>query len=182
MISPIIKTRLEAKLKHQIRYPSDCFALAVDIEKTTGERLGVTTIKRVLGFVEDNASHRMATLDIIARYLGYENYDYLMDSFNSETSSGFTAATMISQESIEIGQRIRLEYRPSKALEIEKTADSTFKVLNLQGCSLKQGDSLIISTIVKDYPLYISDVIRDGNSLGSYVCGKVSGITGIKLF
>ena len=56
---------------------ADCNYLALDIESLTGEHIGVNTIKRLLGFINDERNTRMTTLDIIARYLGCETWEQL---------------------------------------------------------------------------------------------------------
>ena len=42
---------LKEKLGKDLRLPSDCEFLALDIESKTGEHIGVNTMKRLLGFI-----------------------------------------------------------------------------------------------------------------------------------
>ena len=62
---------LKDKSANDLRQPSDCEFLSLDIESKTGVRIGSTTLKRLLGFAQDERSPHASTLDAIARYLGY---------------------------------------------------------------------------------------------------------------
>ncbi|MCM1348780.1 MAG: hypothetical protein NC338_05145 [Firmicutes bacterium] len=89
MVSPLIKEMLEARLGHEIRYPADCTSLSIDILNVTGQRLGVITLKRMLGFANDVCEPRFTTLDIIASYLGYENFSRLLAAIGDDTDLSF---------------------------------------------------------------------------------------------
>ena len=41
---------------------------------------------------------------------------------------------------------------------------------------LKEGDEIVLTHFVKGYPLLVSEVIRNGKSLGRFVAGKERGI------
>ena len=68
---------LKQKSGRDFRLSGDCEYLAFDIESVTGEHIGVNTLKRLLGFIDDEREPRISTLDVIARYLGFENWDVL---------------------------------------------------------------------------------------------------------
>ena len=70
---------LKAKSANDLRQPSDCEFLSLDIESKTGVRIGSTTLKRLLGFAQDDRLPHASTLDAIARYLGYAHWDELKD-------------------------------------------------------------------------------------------------------
>ena len=44
---------LKEKSGNELRQPSDCEILSLDIESKTGVRVGATTLKRLLGFAQD---------------------------------------------------------------------------------------------------------------------------------
>ena len=73
--SPYITELLQQKARRELRLSSDCEYLALDIETVTGEHIGVNTLKRLLGFIDDEREPRLSTLDIIARYLNFNNWD-----------------------------------------------------------------------------------------------------------
>ena len=68
---------LKRKSGSDLRLPSDCQLLSLDIEGRTGVHVGATTLKRLLGFVPDERVPHQTTLDIIAQYLGYAHWEEL---------------------------------------------------------------------------------------------------------
>ena len=71
MINDKIRQMILERFNAPIQYPQQCEALAMAIREATGQTLGTTTLKRMLGFVNGPANPRPSSLDIIARYLGY---------------------------------------------------------------------------------------------------------------
>ena len=65
---------LKRKSGNELRLPSDCEYLSLDIESKTGVRIGATTLKRLIGFAQDERTPHTSTLDAIARYLGYAHW------------------------------------------------------------------------------------------------------------
>ena len=75
--SPYVTDLLKQKSHKEFRTSGDCEFLSLDIESVTGEHIGVNTLKRLLGFINDEREARISTLDVIARYLGFENWEVL---------------------------------------------------------------------------------------------------------
>lgn len=175
--SPYITELLQQKVKRELRLSSDCEYLALDIESVTGEHIGVNTLKRLLGFIDDEREPRPSTLDIIARYLDFENWD-LLKCFDDKSNSSFSA-TEDEIRTIDLfqGQRIKISYLPDRLIELEYGGDGRFVVRESQNSKLQEGDELEIAHIVKGYPLLVSHVRRGGADLGSFTAGKAQGIS-----
>ncbi|MDE7393098.1 MAG: hypothetical protein K2M80_01305, partial [Muribaculaceae bacterium] len=56
----------------------DFDVLSQSIKDTTNENLGVNTLKRLFGFKTDKVVPRLSTMDIIAQYLGSDDYESLL--------------------------------------------------------------------------------------------------------
>ena len=175
--SPYITELLQQKVKRELRLSSDCEYLALDIESVTGEHIGVNTLKRLLGFIDDEREPRPSTLDIIARYLDFENWD-LLKCFDDKSNSSFSATEdEIRTIDLSPGQRIKISYQPDRLIELEYCGDGRFVVRESQNSKLQEGDELEIAHIVKGYPLLVSHVRRGGADLGSFTAGKAQGIS-----
>lgn len=168
---------LEEKTGRPIRSSSDCERLALDIETTTGERLGVTTLKRLLGFTSEKAEPRISTLDIIARYFGFYSYKELNDAINNKGDSDFdtNAKTVISSQ-LPTDVELNLSYYPNRMLKLKHIMNDKFFVLESINGSLKEGDIVFIDSFTDGLPLVAKNVIRLGKSLGTYTAGKKLGI------
>ena len=84
MIDGFILRKLEAKYGSAIRYSKDCEALAMSINKTSNQQVSATTLKRLLGFAKSIETPRLYTLDAIAFYLGYTNWNTLQKDIETE--------------------------------------------------------------------------------------------------
>lgn len=57
--------------------PRSCALLAHNISESSSQSISATTIRRLLGFEESVGEPYLNTLNIIATYLGYPNWDAL---------------------------------------------------------------------------------------------------------
>ena len=180
MVSKHIKAEIERKLGREIRYPLDCEVLAIDIFKQCGEHVSASTLKRFFGFVS-NTEPRLYTLDVLARYIGYKNWDEYLDSLTNKTeSSEFVHIDEISIANLQIGDRYMFCYEPMRKVVFEYLGNLSCKIVEAVNSKLHVGDVIHISTISLEYPLLISSVERNGVPVGSLTVGKVSGITSIQ--
>lgn len=169
---------LEDKCGHPIASSSDCERLALDIESRTGERLGVTTLKRLLGFTSEKAEPRQSTLEILARYLGYNSYRVLEDVINNKGDSDFdcNAETFLSSR-LPNDAEINISYSPNRQLKLKHVKDDEFFVMESINGSLQAGDIIFVDNFITGLPMIAKDVIREGKSLGRYVAGGKFGIS-----
>lgn len=182
---------LDEKTLHQIKLHSglsftqskDYSLLAEMILSATGEHISDNTLRRVMGVKEDAGVPRPITLDIIARYLGYQSWD-LYKRFGEEEiadSRFIEKKNMLASSQLSVGQKVQLKYHPSRTLLLEYTGDEVFVVNYVSGGSLKAGDRLTIYSFVEGMTLFVSNVEREGKSLGQYLAGEVSGLLSVEI-
>lgn len=175
--SPLIKDLLSEQCRCPLQNPADCQTLAFDIESRTGEHLGVNTVKRLLGFIDDERQPRVATLDIIARYLGYDSWEALSLVDNENGNSGFgSCATEIHASDLKPGDCVLVTYQPGRSLVLEFQGGNSFTVIESENSKLLVADELSIDHVVQGYPLLVSSVVRAGQNWGSFTAGKVQGV------
>ena len=177
MLSPVIKQLLEKQLGKEIRYSSDFEHLSFDIEKQTKQRVGVNTLKRLFGQIEGIKEPRLYTLDTIARYINFKNWDEMLESLDNRGNSDFDTIEEIEIKNLTKGNKIKFYYSPDREVLIEYLEKNLFKVIESLNSKLKQDDIIEANHFVLKYPLLVNDVVRNGVSLGKFVAGKVSGIT-----
>lgn len=174
--SPYIQERLEETCGHVLRTPADCEFLVLDIESRTGEHIGINTMKRLLGFIDDEREPRMTTLDIVARYLGFDAWETLKVFDDRSNSSFETGENELRTDNLQVGQRIQVEYLPDRRYVLEYLGDQQFLMQTSENSKLQAGDVLTVTHFVEGYPLLIESVVRDGQSLGAFTAGKAQGI------
>lgn len=181
IFSPYIKQLLEKRLGRAIHRPADCEMLALDIESVTGQHIGVNTMKRLLGFKSDDREPRLTTLDIIARYLDFDNWDTLK-ALDSRSNSDFGISPDGLQASdIPVGQTVSFSYLPDRHVTLRRLHDDVFEVTASKNGKLEVGDKVRASNFMLHYPLPITSVVRNGEDLGSLLLGKVSGLTSVSV-
>lgn len=152
------------------------------IKEATGQTLGTTTLKRMFGFVSGPANPRPSSLDIIARYLGYPDYNLLAKDVGEDTDiSDFRAVESIDSADLEAGEQIQLTYHPNRVLVLTYIGENRYVVNESRGSKLLKGDKLMIAGFYVGFELLISDVERSGRHLGSYQAAKLGGLTGVEI-
>ncbi len=76
------KLQLEklSEINHQdVTTPAGASVLALDIEKKTGCCLGLNTVKRLVGVIPSDVTPRRTTLNVLANYLGYPDWELLQE-------------------------------------------------------------------------------------------------------
>jgi len=172
---------LKEKSGNDLRLPSDCEYLSLDIESKMGVRIGATTLKRLLGFALDEREPHDSTLDVIARYLGYANWDEL-STIEDKGNSVFSAddyevrSTDLLPETI-----VEITYLPDRKVVMQYLGNQHYRVTESQNSKLLIGDELEIQTFVLHHPLLVLNVGRAGESLGQFTAGRISGLSSIKV-
>ncbi len=182
MLNEKIRKMIREKFDSPLLYPQQCEALAMDIQESTGQTLGITTLKRMLGFVNGPATSRPSSLDIIAQYLGYPDYDLLSKDIGEDSDiSDFRFVENITSADLEVGEQIQITYHPKRLLILSYLGDNLYLVNESQGSKLRKGDRLLIAGFYVGFELIIGDVERQGRHLGSYQAAKQGGLTSIEI-
>ena len=175
-LSPFLQELLAGQCHHPLRTSADCEFLVLDIESKTGEHIGLNTLKRLLGFIDDEREPRQTTLDVIARYLDYDSWETLKVFDDRSNSSFETGDNELHASDMEVGQRIEVTYLPDRRYVLEHKDDGTFLMQECENSKLQAGDVLTITHFVDGYPLLIESVVRNGQPLGAFTAGKTQGI------
>jgi hypothetical protein len=179
MLSEIIKKKIENKSGLRVRYVRDCNALAEKISTECSCRISGSTMRRLFGLGGGNGEPRAYTLDIIALYIGYRDWDDLLASFNTTVQSD-KFMNELKPAKLKSGEKFELSYRPDTVITIEYTGKYRFKVLSAKNSRLKTGDVFKVSVITLHYPLFILDVEGSKSEEGRMIEGKISGVTSIR--
>lgn len=179
-----ILRRIREKYGENLEYSHQFEGLVASIQKETGERLSVNTLKRLFGLITQRVTPRRYTMDIIAQYIGYPNYELLLKDLGEESDiSIFAPVESIEPENLETGDQVQVTYEPNRILLMTFTGEDKFLINEVSGSkNLLKGDTLRISQMVVGHPLIVIDVIREGKSLGKYIAARNYGLTSIEVF
>ena len=172
---------LKEKSGNQLRQPSDCEFLSLDIESKTRVHIGATTLKRLLGFAHDERTPHASTLDAIAHYLGYAHWEELL-LIEDKGNSGFgTSDEEIRSADLQVGAILEITYLPDRRVVMQYLGNQRYRIVESENSKLQKGDELEIQNFVLHHPLLVLNVLREGESLGQFTAGRVSGLTSVKV-
>ena len=180
MISKLIQEKVEERFGKPIRYAKDCEVLSVSIHAFTGEKISCSTVKRLFGLIESDNEPRLYTLDILAQYLGYINYDNLLQEFNPNQSDLSQSIETIASKDLKIGDTIRVKYSPNRFLAANCVEVGVFRIMESNDPKILQDELLTFNNIGRNLPLFASWRSSKNGNAKNIVLGKISGITSIE--
>lgn len=172
---PIINKLMES-IQQTVNSPKVYETLAYAIMKKTGERLGDNTVKRLIGLYPGNTKPRPYTLDVIARYLDEPDYDSLLRHTSQGNSHFIGKVSEVSSSQLAPGQMVQFTYHPDRSLCLRYLGDEHYTVVTSENSKLRPDDNLHIRHFILGFPLIALEVIRDGQSLGSYTAAEDDGL------
>jgi hypothetical protein len=176
---------IESAFGHRIKYPGDLEALSMSIFEKTGGQVSVNTLKRLFGIIEPEVEPRVATLDVLARYAGFDNWALLQMWLSEEGNSYFRDDSASGQEvdctKLASGTIVQFSYSPGRTVVMVCLGDGKFCVTSSENSKLKVGDELKTSILCAGYPLVAEFVLREGKNLGMLIAGKTGGLTTVNV-
>lgn len=176
----ILSRLLSEKAGYDVSTPRGASLLCSDIESVTGERLSVNTIKRLTGVLPYEGEARMATLEILSRYLNYPSGSVLYSVLTSDVSDFTLPEGLVDAADLPVDSRLHLEWAPGRIVEIRHLGEGIYVVEKAVNSKLKEADVLKIGYIGAGYPLFIKEVRRGGESLGEYTAAYDTGLTAVE--
>ena len=182
MILPFhIIEMLKRKSGNDLRSAPSCKLLALDIESKTGAHIGITTLKRLLGFVDDDRKAYQSTLDIIAAYLGFHHWGEL-EAVQDNGNSGFDSIVReVRSERLPVGEYVRVAYLPDRSVLFRHLGNGHYRIVESQNSKLQPLDEADIQSFILGYPLLASHVWCERQDIGPFTAGGVGGITALEL-
>ncbi len=162
-------------------FSSDCAPLAKEIG------VSETTVKRMFGLVgkdspERNRTPHNSTMDIVARYLGFDCYnDLLREIGDGDFSSEFISMQTLEVNRLKDGTQVQLRYEPARVIVMTYLGEGEFLINETQNSKLQKGDRIRLTHLILGQEVIVSEVIRDGRSLGGYRAAKDGGLRTLEI-
>lgn len=145
------------------------------------DRLGVNTLKRLMGYAKTPIEPRKTTLDAIAHYLGQPSWETLMGMQPSDSDWSEKA---VCADEIREGASVEVQWLPDRKIILLCIGENRFRVTESRNGRLLVGDEVTILIFRLDYPMEVSHIFRngavmcdDGGAELCYIAGKKNGIT-----
>ena len=170
---------LKTKSGSDLRLPSDCELVSLDIQSKTGIRIGATTLKRLVGFAQDERTPHTSTLDAIARYLGYAHWEELTKIEDTGNSGFDSSDEEVRSADLPVDACVEITYLPDRLVRMQYLGNQRYRIVDSQNSKLQTDDEVEIQSFMLHHPLLVLNVWRNGESLGQFTAGRVSGLSSI---
>ena len=144
------------------------------------DRLGVNTLKRLMGYAKEPIAARKTSLDAIAHYLGQTSWDTLM---GIQPADSDWVEKAVCADEIREGSTIEALWLPNREIRLLCIGENRFRVMESQNGKLCTGDEITIYHFRLDYPMEVSHIVRGGDVMHDadgvelcYVAGKQNGL------
>lgn len=136
-----------------------------------------TTLKRLWGYLDEGVQPRESTLDALARFLGYADYQaYSLGGGKESESDPVMSRSLVPADDLAVGDTVVLSWLPDRECAAVYLGGGRFRVERSTGTRLTAGTTFDCSLVVEGEPLYLNNVDVGGRSLTAYVCGKKNGV------
>lgn len=177
-----LKKEIELKFGRQLVTPSGFDELYLRIKSVTGKEISVSTLKRIWGYVKYEHQPRYEILSILARFLGYHDWNEFQASKELESASDFLNTDIIESKNLRKGEIVKVTWAPDRECEFVYLDNSIFKVMKARNSKISLGDTFSCNLMSLGQPLMCASVKRDGNLIAEcYIAGRKGGISSLKL-
>ena len=170
---------VEREYNRGLRTSTDFEEFSYHCKQQTGEHISTSTLKRLWGYVNDNHMPRQHTLDILAKYIGHENFSQFCIWLKSSTaynSSFFTTKQLLSKELVP-GQEIEIGWSPNRYLRLRYEGESEFLITQAIQSKLQEGDRFETASFLLGEPLFLPYILRDETRTSPFIAGRNGGLT-----
>lgn len=174
---------------------NDFDALLRQVERTAGRRMetprdfdwlaerilqrklcpvSASTLKRTWGYIGGGSPSR-ATLNALAQFAGYTDYETFCGG-SVAVQSNIIMNRHLRAEELDPGRRIKLTWPPDRVCIVEYLGYRRFRVVAAENTKLSVGDTFSCQFFIEHEPLFIDQLIHEGNNPTAYVAGYEGGI------
>lgn len=138
--------------------------------------LSISTIRRCWKKGNTGEHHSQHTKDMYARLVGYPHYKAFCEEY-SLIQCRYVPAETLCVSSLEVGECLLVRCAINKSCVIEYLGDGDFRVAQVSGMPLNEGDVVSCTCFCKYEPLFLVLKSRKQAAEGCYIVGEHSGIT-----
>lgn len=177
--------RYEQLILQKLLNQANCKELQTDADfEIFTERIkqrNINTWKRVFGHLPHPGKFNQNTLNIIANFLGYSQWEDLLQEIQNQTPNFATQQTdqeysvIVEQGTavnLRYGQRIEIRYRNNKNTILEGLGNDNYKVISSTSNQLQFNDILIIKQLSGGVHL-TGSIIRNQRNIGQYYSSAI---------
>lgn len=177
----LLRQLVEESADHAVATSNDFIFLSGEIRGRLNENISVSTLKRLWGYVDGYASVRQSTLDILARFVGFPDWETFVSDYcevESVQSSHRVMGESLFAKDLSIGNNVEIRWNPNRHLLLNYLGNNMFTITESENAKLKAGERFICQRFILNQPLYV-DVLDNEGQTAVFVMGNKGGLTKI---
>ena len=178
-----LKLLVEQKFGRVLNTTTDFEVFSLHLSKQAGLRLSTSTLKRLWAYVGDSHKPRTCTLDILAQYIGHKDFTDFKAWLKTSVkyNSSFFDAKQVTSSELTPGTVIEIGWSPNRMLRLNYLGQSRYEVTSSENSKIRRGDRFVAGCFIKEYPLYLPYIEREGRRTAPFVAGRNGGLTIINI-
>lgn len=172
-----LRGAVERRLGAGVSTPSEFKRLADDIKNDTGRKLSTSTLMRLWGYVKSDMRPNATTLNTLAVYAGYHDWDAFVagDKCNDGSTTVISRHLNVDRE-LEERDHVVLRWPPGRKCLMRYMGAGQFVVERSERSKLRVGDTFTCHLIVEGHPLYLDNLVHEAEAPRCYICGQNNGV------
>ncbi len=179
-----LKYDVEKSCYHPLKTSKQFEMLMYQMKERIGCCLSTTTLKRIWGYVGGYQGVREDSLNFLSRYLGYPDWiTYVAERCGDKKkrSSHFVITNALLAENIAINEMLEIYWEPKRRLVLKCIGTGQFETIEAENSKITAGDTFRCERFIIGEPLYINNLVHNGEEPKLFVAGKRGGLTKIEI-
>ena len=178
-----IRSDIEKLLGQTLHTPADFQCFVQQIWEKLHVVLSLSTVKRLWGYVESNGVPRLSTLNTLAQFLGFTDWNAYLVSLEQQggIESAMFTGEGIQTADLQVGDRIVVAWHPNRQCVFRYLGDNQFIVEDSKNAKLQRGTTFSAARFMIGQPMYLDSILLADGTRTSYVAGKRHGLTSVNL-
>ena len=172
---------IEQHFGQQLQSPADFQLLLQQIWEKQHAVLSLSTIKRLWGYVASNGTPRLSTLNTMAQFLGFADWNAYLVALEQRggIESALCTGEGIQTADLQAEDRIVVAWQPNRQCTFRYLGENQFVVEDSTNAKLQQGTTFSAARFMIDQPMYLDNILLADGTQTSYVAGKRHGLTSV---
>ena len=136
-----LRKEVESLVGRSIKSPKDFDFLERQIQGYTNERISVSTLKRMWGYVATQSKPSLFNLNLLSRMVGYPDWKTFVGGQEGMASSRFFVKSKLIADALCVGEQVKLSWNPGRIVTVVYRGNDFFEVLESINSKLAKGDT-----------------------------------------
>ena len=172
---------IEQHFGQQLQSPADFQLLLQQIWEKQHAVLSLSTIKRLWGYVASNGTPRLSTLNTMAQFLGFADWNAYLVALEQRggIESALCTGEGIQTADLQAEDRIVVAWQPNRQCTFRYLGENQFVVEDSTNAKLQQGTTFSAARFMIGQPMYLDNILLADGTHTSYIAGKRNGLTSV---